>query len=155
MSRSRLIGPIGTAARVAGAIAAIALPIALSGITWWDVGAALVALPVLAIVVTPAVDAAQRRYGAGRARASAAAAWIRNLLAVAIVLGIGTAATFLTPVDGTAIWAFVGISLFVSAARGDAGCEVIAIPNALTGRRDPVGCVVYAAIDALEKPPCD
>ena len=68
------------------------------------------------------------------------------------MLGAATGLTFVSPVDGTAIWAFVGISLLIGAARGDGGCEVIAIPNALVGRRDATGCVVYAPIDGLEAP---
>ena len=147
-ARGREIGPVGTAIRVAGGLAAIALPIALSGITWWDVGAAL-AMPLLAMAATAAVDVAYR-HAADRPRSRAAASWIRNVLAVAMVLGIATSVTFVSPVDGTAIWAFLGVSLLFAAGRGDAGCEVIAIPNALAGRRDSTGCVVYAPIDALE-----
>lgn len=145
----RQIGPIGTVARVGGGLAAIVLPTALSGITWWDISAALLFLPLLSMVVTAAFDIAYR-HEADRPRSSVAASWIRNSVAVAIVLGIATGLTFVSPVDGTAVWAFVGISLLLGAARGDGGCEVIAIPNALTGRRDPMGCVVYAPIDALE-----
>src|SRR5918999_5985940 len=54
----RQIGPVGTAARVAGGLAAVVVPITLGGITWWDVGAALVALPLTAIVAAAVVSAA-------------------------------------------------------------------------------------------------
>ncbi|MDQ4047883.1 MAG: hypothetical protein M3131_00630 [Actinomycetota bacterium] len=147
----RQIGPIGTVGRIAGGLAAIAVPIALSGITWWDIGGALVALPLLAMLAAVAVDASYRRHPADPPRSDQSAAWIRNSLAVAIVLGAGTGLTFVSPVDGTAIWAFVGLSLLIAALRGDGGCEVVALPNALVGRRDPIGCVVYAPIDTLEK----
>ncbi len=149
-ARDRQIGPFGTVARIAGGLAAIALPIALSGPTWWDVGAALLVLPLLALVAATTIDAAYRRHEGDRPGSSEAAAWTRNLLAIALVLGVGTALTFVSPVDGTAIWVFVGLSLFIAAFRGDGGCEVIAIPNALAGRRDPIGCVVYAPIDVVE-----
>jgi hypothetical protein len=127
------IGPIGTATRIAGGLAAIVVPVALSGITWWDVGAALMALPSMAVIVVAAVDAAHRRDRADRPRSPQAESWIRNSVAVVLVLGIATAVTFITPVDGTAIWALIGLSLLIGAVRGDAASEVIAIPNALAG----------------------
>jgi hypothetical protein len=135
---SRRIGRAGTVARVAGALAAIGGPIALHGITWWDVVTALVALPLVALAASAAVDAVR-------------GTWIRNSLAVALVIVPAAVVTFVSPVDGTAIWSFLGLTLLVAAYRGDAGCEVVAIPNALAARRDPTGCVVFAPIDALER----
>lgn len=44
----REIGPIGTSARVPAGLLAIVLPIAVDGIGWWDLGAALVAFPLIA-----------------------------------------------------------------------------------------------------------
>jgi hypothetical protein len=38
-----------------GGLAAIAVPIGLSGVTWWDVGAALVLLPVTAALASAAL----------------------------------------------------------------------------------------------------
>jgi hypothetical protein len=146
----RRIGPVGTATRVAGGLAAIALPVALHGITWWDLGAALVVLPLIAALAAATTSAALARYGADRPWPRAAESWLRSTLALALSLGIGIAVTFVSPVDGTAIWLFIGLSLLIAALRGDAGCEVIAIPNALAGRRDPIGCVIYAPIDAAE-----
>jgi hypothetical protein len=61
----RAIGPVGSAARVAGGLAAIVLSIVVSGVTWWDVGIALVALPVTAIIAAAAVTASYRRYATG------------------------------------------------------------------------------------------
>lgn len=145
----RLIGPIGTTARVAGGLAAITLPAALSGVTWWDVGTALAVLPLAALLAAGAVDSASRSHPWRRSRPKVAS-WIRDTLALALVLGPGTALTFVSPVDGTAIWIFLGLSLIIAAGRGDAGCEVVAISNAITGRREATGCVIYAAIDAAE-----
>src|ERR687898_553568 len=63
---------------------------------------------------------------------------------IAIVL------TIATPVSDVALLSFVGVSMLVAALRGYAGCEVLAIPNAITGRRDQIGCVLYTPIDAAE-----
>ncbi len=149
-AHGRQIGPVGTITRIAGGLAAIGLPIALSGITWWDLGTALIVLPMTAILAAAAVTAPYRRSGVNIPRASATEAWVRSAVALALVVGIGTPLTFVSPVDGTAIWIFIGLSLLIAAFRGDGGCEVIALPNALTGRRDPIGCVVYAPIDVVE-----
>lgn len=46
---------------------------------------------------------------------------------------------------------FFGASLLLAAARGYAGCEVLAISNWLLRRDDQVGCVVFTPIDAVEE----
>jgi phosphate/sulfate permease len=51
----REIGPIGTATRILGGVIAIALPVALDGIGWWDIGVALIALPLVALAAGDAV----------------------------------------------------------------------------------------------------
>jgi hypothetical protein len=47
-------------------------------------------------------------------------------------------------------WSFLGASMLFAALRGYGSCEVLAFPNALTGRGDRVGCVIYTPIDAAE-----
>jgi hypothetical protein len=147
----RQIGPVGTAARTAGGLAAIVLPIVSSGITWWDAGDALLVLPLTAAVAAWGTAVAYQRAAADRLRRGAVEAWVRSSLVLALVLAVHIALTFLTPLDGAVgFWIFIGLSLLVAAFRGDAGCEAIAIPNALAGRRDPTGCVIYFPIDAAE-----
>ena len=46
---------------------------------------------------------------------------------------------------------FYGTSLLLAAARGYAGCEVLAVPNWLLRRDDQVGCVLFTPVDALER----
>lgn len=147
---NREIGPIGTASRVVGGLIAIALPIALSGIGWWDVGAALVVLPAITMAVSALVMSGYERYApqALAQRHSICSGPSCGLLAG--VIGIAIALSFVTPVTGVAIWSFFGLSMLVAALRGYAGCEVLAIPNAITGRRDQIGCFLYSPIDAAE-----
>ena len=151
-SSGRRIGPIGTAARVAGGLAAVTVPAAVSGLTWWDVGAGLAILPLTAALTAAAVSAAlASRPRARHAQLGAAEPWIRSALVLMVVIGIAVAATFLTPLDGPAsAWIFIGVSLLVGALRGDAGCEAVAIPNAIAGRTDPTGCVIYSPLDRME-----
>jgi hypothetical protein len=48
---------------------------------------------------------------------------------------------------------FYGGSMLVAAARGYAGCEVLAVSNWLLRRDDEVGCAPFGALDALENQP--
>jgi hypothetical protein len=40
--------------------------------------------------------------------------------------------------------------MLLAAVRGYGGCEVLAFPAAITGRRDRIGCILYTPIDAAE-----
>ena len=146
----REIGSIGTAARVAGGLVAITVPVAISGITWWDVGAALVALPLFATaanaIITPAYvryapEALERRHLF--CSGPACMLWLAT-----IVVAIAVSAA--TPVSFVAFWVWLGASMLLAAARGYAGCELLAFPNAITGRRDRIGCLLYTPIDEAE-----
>jgi hypothetical protein len=46
---------------------------------------------------------------------------------------------------------FFGASMLLAAGRGYAGCEVLSISNWLLRRNDRVGCVVFDAVDRLER----
>ena len=67
-----------------------------------------------------------------------------------IINAVITIALFYTPLHH-AMWFYLGVSLFVAAIRGYAGCEVLAISNWITKRNDQVGCVILFPIDGLEK----
>ena len=146
----RQIGPAGTASRVAGGLIAIAVPIALSGIGWWDVGAALVVLPAIAMGVSLLVTAGYERFAPESLARRTSICSGPTCALLSTVIAAAIALTFATPVDGVAIWSFFGVSMLVAALRGYAGCEVLAIPNAITGRRDQIGCVIYTPIDRAE-----
>jgi hypothetical protein len=148
--RGREIGPIGTTSRAVGGLIAIAVPIALSGIGWWDVAAALVALPLITLAVGALVTAGYQRWAPeSLARRHSICSGPACVL-VAAVVAIAIALSIATPVTEVAIWSFFGVSMLVAALHGYAGCEVLAIPNAITGRRDQIGCVLYTPIDAAE-----
>jgi hypothetical protein len=147
----REIGPIGTAARVVGGLIAISLPIALGGFGWRDAATALIALPLIATAAALLVTSVYRRLApealARRgAVCSGPACWL-----IAIVIGASIGIDILTPASGeVAFWVWLGASMLVAAARGFGGCEVLAIPNLMTGRRDQIGCILYTPIDRAE-----
>ncbi|HZB30325.1 MAG TPA: hypothetical protein VE465_09180 [Streptosporangiaceae bacterium] len=148
--RAREIGPIGAASRAVGGLIAIAVPIALSGIGWWDVAAALVALPLITLAVSALVTAGYERYAPESLARRHSICSGPGCVLVAGVVAVAIALAVATPVSEVAIWSFFGVSMLVAALRGYAGCEVLAIPNAITGRRDRIGCVLYTPIDAAE-----
>lgn len=149
-SSDRQIGPIGTASRALVGVALIAVPVALEGIGWWDVGAALVALPAITLVVARAVMAGYRRFAPQSLARPHAICSGPACVVAGVVIAAAIALTILAPVDEVAIWSFFGASMLVAAVRGYGGCEVLAIPNAITGRRDEIGCILYTPIDRAE-----
>jgi hypothetical protein len=150
VQEGREIGRIGTVARLLAAAAALALPASLDAFSAWDLLVALVALPALATAGFALVREGYERYVPGGLASQAdtccgAATW---LLAIILAALIPLAA--LTPVTFTAFWLWIGASLVLAAARGYGGCEILAFPNSLTGRRDQVGCIVFTPIDRAE-----
>jgi hypothetical protein len=68
-------------------------------------------------------------------------------------------ALYLTPlyvpalsVTSDATLIFYGASMLLAAARGDAGCEALAVSNWLLNRDDQVGCLLFGPIDHLDAP---
>ena len=46
---------------------------------------------------------------------------------------------------------FLGVSLIAAGVRADPGCEVMAIPDVLFGRRAELACLVFSPLDWLER----
>lgn len=157
---TRDIPTAGTLARLVGGglLLAGAWVVDLS---WWDVGAAVVLYPLLAVagaaVAARQVPALrrhlgdQRREGSPARSWSAAAAWT-SVGVGAFVLVTGTVLTFLTPLDGGSLYLFFGGSMVLAAVMGYGGCEVLALPNLLLGRRDEVWCLLYSPLDRAVDP---
>jgi hypothetical protein len=150
--RQRPLRPIGTAARAIAGGALIVVPIASGGLTVWDAFAALIVLPALSVSLDRLLGVGVSRFAEGTRRVGwdATRTWAVHVSALVLIVAIATALTFVTPIDAGAIWLFFGVSLVVTAVRGDAGCEALAIPNALFGRREQTGCLAFGIIDSLE-----
>jgi hypothetical protein len=74
--------------------------------------------------------------------------WFGAALAVApviLVFALGGAVGRLASV------AFIGISLLLQAIRGDGGCEVMAIPAVMFGKRTHLMCILFSPIDLVEE----
>jgi len=148
----RAIGPLGTLARIGGGLAAIAVPITLHGLSGVEAAVAFAGLPGVATLVAPLIERGFRRW-APRALASCHAMCSAPGCALVGVLVIANDAMVEpTAADGNVtLLVWLGLSMLVAAARGYDGCEILAIPNLLTGRRDRIGCLLYTPIDRAER----
>ena len=146
---SRAIGTAGTAARIL--VGVVLLGSVVTGeasrgrhpVAW-----------VLALAVFPAAALAAawlraRRHPAGL-RATGPAGHAANAAVFAALYATPWYAPSLGFTSDSAL-VFYGASMLLAAARGYAGCEVLAVPNWLLRRDDQVGCVLFAPVDALER----
>ena len=147
----REIGPIGTTARVMVGTVAVALPIALAGFSWIEAGIALVALPLIASVAAPLITPAYRHIHPTTLRSQHAACSPVTCTLIVVIVVANAAIVAPTAANGNVtIWVWLGASMLLAGARGYGGCEILALSNLVTGRRDQIGCMLYTPIDAAE-----
>lgn len=147
-AHQRGIGPLGTAARIVVGTAMVA-----SVVQGHLAGGVAPATWALGVVGFPAVLLAGQWLLARRHPARLVATGpVGHTLNVGVFLAL-----YLTPwyapswaaaSDGALI--FYGASMLFAAARGYAGCEVLAVSNWLLRRDDQVGCVVFWPVDQIE-----
>lgn len=144
MSNRRLIGPLGTAARVL--VGGALLGLALVAPDWWGNGVqlrdALLALGGFAGVLLLGFVAGQLSPG----QPLRATGELGSCISIAVA-----AALFAVPLTKDAATLFYGGSMLLAAARGSVGCEVSAFSNWLLLRDDQVGCMVFGPVDDLEE----
>ena len=109
---------------------------------------------LLGLVVMPGLALAWQAWRARRrpARLVMLTGPVGHLLTLGVFLVLYTTTWYAPPIDflSDAALLFFGSSMLLSAYRGYAGCEVLAIPNWLLRRDDQVGCVLFDSIDTLE-----
>lgn len=134
----RAIGPIGTGARAVVGAAFLALAFLTGEFRLYSLPLGLVGFPAALLLA----QWAWVRRAPGRIQATGHVGVCLNVL-VAIPF-------FIIAETRAAAFLFYGASMLLAAARGDAGCEVVAVPNWLLRRRDEIGCVIFSPIDAVE-----
>lgn len=138
----RAIGPIGTVARVVVGCMIVG-DVVYGHVTGtfrpapWIVG--LVGFPGLILVVL----AMRVRRDPRPLDATGPLAQILNIMAFV--------ALYVTPATSDAALLFYGASMLLAAARGYAGCEVLAVSNWLLRRHDQIGCLLFAPVDRVER----
>lgn len=148
----RTLSRAGAVARGAIGIGLLVIAVTTQHLSWWDVAAAILVLPSLAVVTTAAVN---RIIGRTSLVRKARTPWsLTQIMAavgiIVVVLGVGIALTFVSPIDGGALYAFFGLSMVIAALRGFDGCEILALPNLVLGHAEAIWCPLYSAIDATE-----
>lgn len=146
------LGRAGTIARGAIGIGMLVIAVTTQHLSWWDVGAAALVLPALTVTTAAAVNRLISRTSIARkARTPWSPAQIAAaVVIIVVVLSVGIALTYISPIDGGALYAFFGLSMVIAAVKGFDGCEILALPNLLFGRNDAIWCPLYSAIDATE-----
>ncbi len=143
ITRDRAIGVIGTIARVALGLGLLYLAFSDGGKPEWGLqwqG------PLLGLVAFPAALLA---FQALRLRFTKVTLNATGPVGFAVNFAVG-AVLYSIPFTRDAILLFYGASLLLAAARGYAGCEILAITNWVLRRDDQVGCVVFSPVDAVE-----
>jgi len=147
-ARRRAIGRWGTASRLVVGV----LLLADVAFGHWVRGFHLAAW-ALGLIGFPAILLAAQWVRARRGRGPARATGPAGHAANAVVF----LALYLTPqyapalsVTSDAALIFYGASMLLAAARGYAGCEVLALSNWALRRDDQVGCLLFAPIDHAE-----
>lgn len=137
----RRIGPAGTAVRIAAGLALLYLAGA-DGLSWdvhWYE-------PVIGLAVLPAIMLAvglvARHNTTGPLRLTGPM-WTCLNCAVIVALVVN-------PYTAGGALLFYGTTMLVAAWRGQAGCEITVIPNAVLRRDDQIGCPTLSLVDEAE-----
>ena len=146
--RSRAIGPAGTAARIllggymVGTVVDIEIRDGFTPLLW---ALGVVAFPGILL----AAQWVWKRRGGRRLHATGP---IPHFITLGAFLALTLIPEYNRAIDltGDAAVIFLGTSMLLAAARGYAGCEVLAISNWLLRRDDQVGCIVFAPVDLAE-----
>ena len=147
-ARTRVIGTAGTAARIVVGVVLLGSVVSGEASRGWHPAAWVLALLVFPAAALAAAWLRGRRHPAGL-RATGPAGHAVNAAVFAALYATPWYAPLLGFTSDAAL-IFYGASMLLAAARGYAGCEVLAVPNWLLRRDDQVGCIVFAPVDALE-----
>ena len=144
----RAIGVWGSAARVAVGVVLVGSVLYGHATSGWHPTAWLFGLLVIPATVL-AAQAWRARHRPAPLRVVGPVGHVVNL---AVFLALYLTTWYAPEVDmlSDAALLFYGGSMLVAAARGYAGCEVLAVSNWLLNRDDQIGCALFWPIDALE-----
>lgn len=148
MTGGRAIGGWGTTARAGAGTAMVASVLYGHATRGWDPLAWL-----LGLLVAPSVVTAWRWFSARRTGAALRSTGpLGHALNLALFPALYLTWWYAPGLDvlSDAALVFYGASMLVSAVRGSAGCEVLAVSNLLLRRDDRIGCAVFWPFDTLD-----
>jgi hypothetical protein len=147
-TRPRLIGAVGTLVRVVVGL------LLVGSVAEGHINGPFHPWPwVLGLVGFPAIVVAWQRWRAHRDPSRLVAIGpVGHLVNIAVFFALYLT-TWYAPalsVTSDAALLFYGTSMLLAAARGYAGCEVLAISNWLLRRDDQIGCMLFWPVDTAE-----
>jgi hypothetical protein len=147
--RRRRIGPLGTIGRVVvgGAL--------VGSVVWGHAGSGIGAGAwLIGLGAFPALTIVSQRWRAGRnpSRLVWMTGPIGHVMTLAVLMALYLTWWYAPAVSelSDAALIFYGTTMLVAAARGYAGCEVLAISNWVLRRDDEVGCLLFEPLDRVE-----
>ena len=151
---AREIGPRGTIARITAGVAAFLVAVLTDRFTRWNLAAGMLGLPVVAIL---ALEWSRSR---GRTSTSDGCTtgshppecppWRAECALLALITVVVIGMSFVSPIDEGSIWMWLGSSFLLSSILGYSGCEMVAIPNLVTGKQHRIGCFLFSSIDRAD-----
>jgi hypothetical protein len=132
------MGPAGIASRAVVGSALIGLELVWRDPKWWD--------PILALAIAALVTAFLAIRAARNPRSLDATGPLAHALNLVVAIPF-----LLLPVTSGGALLFYGGSMLLAAARRNSGCEVTVASNAVLGRSDQLGCVIFGPVDLLEQ----
>jgi len=143
-------GPVGRALRVALGVLLLAsiATFYVSGSGQFVLASAAVGVGLIIVYIVLRAVVGGRRAGVGP--------WLGSVIALVplvsvYVLGPGGGVIFGAGEGQLGALTFLGVSLILAGLRADSGCEVMALPNALFGKRSDLACLVFSPVDRLER----
>jgi hypothetical protein len=142
MVKTREIGPVGTALRMAAGLGLLYLAGAVEGgtwdVDWFDPLIGFVALPGVMVVT----GLLARRYASGPIHLTGVLGHVINAV---VIVGL-----LVNPYTAGGAVLFYGASMLVAAWRGQRGCETTVISNLILRRDDQIGCPLFWPADEVE-----
>jgi len=147
---ARKAGPVGRTARLILGVCVMIVALPVYFRAGWAYNLRSIGIVLALAVLYTFLHLALSRWAPGLNR------WLGAVLAVAPVilvwyLGQGGGPLFGQGEGGTGAITYIGVSLLIDFARGDSGCEVMAIPGLLMRNRTHLPCIVLCPIDSLEQ----
>lgn len=153
--KDREIGSLGTCARIAAGVLALLVLVATNGLSVWNLVTGLLVLPAVAIGFLWTLGFRRDRSSAvspnsGCAYVNERSQCSTEIELLALVTVLVVAASFVTPITEGSILIWLGISFLLSSVMGYTGCEMVAVPNLLTGKQHRLPCFLFSSIDRAE-----
>ncbi len=117
----------------------------------WIVPPVLAASPANQLRVWAVVAGLTLLYGLVHWLVGRSLTWLHPWLGAVIAVGPVTIVALAGSIPSAAAILYIGLSLVLIAIRGEPGCEVLAIPAAISRRPTHLACLLFSPLDWIER----